>query len=671
MRSILSALLLAGAFLFSVTSHAAGVADSADSAEDYKKISLDDILNIEMTVASGSTAKSLTQRESPAAVSVITDDDIRKSGARDLVEVLKLIPGFDVQYGADNSGTVTPSLRGLKAGEGKMLLQVNGFNFVDLSYTNVQVFNRFPIDQVKKIEIIRGPGSALYGGNAELAVVNIILKDGSDFNGYQVDGIYSQLQHTTGREDIGLGYGYRIAGNDLAVNTYFGDAKLSDKNFTDEAGQTYRYDQNTGYSTKFINVNNTNGNLTTRFLYSQYTSKSTDNYYGPIPGPYDIRFTNLAASTSYDWKVNSKLTITPQFDYNRNGAWNVPEEWVRSFGFWNEDTFQRSRGLVTGFYKINDWADLLVGLESSHYDTQFHDQTTNATTITPATDINNQHLYFSTLGLFFQSTMKFGQVNLTLGARRETSTANNEAAVVPRIGLTSVHDKFHVKALWGQAFRNPSGTQYITSQIPNLKPELADTKELEFGYKITPEMYLTLNLFDILIHRPIRYDNLGYNNMQPFGSRGAELEWKYVRPWGNAAFTSSFYSATARGYAPQASTLDENAFMGIPRYKETLTGTYNINRDLFLSPSLIYLGKVYSQVNNATTVEPEKELSWTLFNLYLLHANSFGVKNMDVGVGLYNVFDQDNYYANTNSSGQPPPLPGPGREYGAKVSYKF
>ncbi len=231
------------------------------STPDISSLTLEDLLNMPTSVASGSKDKVAPLREAPGIISVITEDQIRKSGYRDLVDVLRMVPGFGIETGQDNAGTLTPSFRGLKAGEGKMQLQVNGFSYVEFSYVNVQVFNRFPIDAIKQIEIIRGPGSAVYGGWAELTVVNVMLKDGADLNGFLVSGFGSQMAKAPGRRNILVSGGKKIGDWNYSVHGFLGKGELSDREFTNERGQTYRFDKETGYGSKSININASYKNL--------------------------------------------------------------------------------------------------------------------------------------------------------------------------------------------------------------------------------------------------------------------------------------------------------------------------------------------------------------------------------------------------------------------------
>ncbi|HEX7413290.1 MAG TPA: TonB-dependent receptor plug domain-containing protein, partial [Bacteroidia bacterium] len=139
---------------------------------------LEKLINSLISVAS---KKPLNVRESPSIVTLVTADEIKNSGARDLVDVLRLVPGID--FGMDVEGVVGIGMRGNWAHEGKVLLLLDGQEMNEILYATTQFGNHFPIDQIKKIEIIRGPGSAIYGGYAEYGVINIVTKQGGDING--------------------------------------------------------------------------------------------------------------------------------------------------------------------------------------------------------------------------------------------------------------------------------------------------------------------------------------------------------------------------------------------------------------------------------------------------------------------------------------------------------
>lgn len=150
---------------------AAGAADIAD-------LSLEDLLATEYTVA---TKKAQTVRDSPNVITVIGREEIDAIGARDLVDVLLLVPGF--VPAPDSEGSVSVGMRGLWSNDGRQLVLVDGQELNEPFYTNVRLNSRLPVEQIERVEIIRGPGSVIYGGYAEMAVINIITRGAANARG--------------------------------------------------------------------------------------------------------------------------------------------------------------------------------------------------------------------------------------------------------------------------------------------------------------------------------------------------------------------------------------------------------------------------------------------------------------------------------------------------------
>jgi iron complex outermembrane receptor protein len=128
--------------------------------------------------------------EAPAAVTVIDRDMIRASGFRDIPDLLRLVPGFSVAYTRDNTWAI--GYHGMAdAFSRRFQVLVDGRSIYSAAFGAVQ-WQELPlsIDDVERIEVVRGPNAATYGANAFLAVINIITKDPS-----QTPGTFASLQH--------------------------------------------------------------------------------------------------------------------------------------------------------------------------------------------------------------------------------------------------------------------------------------------------------------------------------------------------------------------------------------------------------------------------------------------------------------------------------------------
>ena len=118
----------------------------------------DAALTAETTVAS---IRPATVRETPGIVTIVNRDEIVRSGARDLIDILRTVPGFS--FGVDVEGVVDLGFRGVWGHEGKILLLVDGMEMNEQLYGTLQLGRELAVDQIESVEIIRGPGLALYG----------------------------------------------------------------------------------------------------------------------------------------------------------------------------------------------------------------------------------------------------------------------------------------------------------------------------------------------------------------------------------------------------------------------------------------------------------------------------------------------------------------------------
>jgi len=144
----------------------------------------------EMPVVLSVSRMSQPVNETPAAVTVIDRDMIRASGFRDIPDLLRLVPGFSVAYTRDNTWAV--GYHGMAdAFSRRFQVLVDGRSFYSAAYGVVN-WGELPlsIDDIERIEVVRGPNAATFGANAFFAVINIITKEA-----VQVPGTFASLQY--------------------------------------------------------------------------------------------------------------------------------------------------------------------------------------------------------------------------------------------------------------------------------------------------------------------------------------------------------------------------------------------------------------------------------------------------------------------------------------------
>jgi iron complex outermembrane receptor protein len=159
-----------------------GIAD-ADTAVSLKKLSLEELSQIEVTTPSKEPAPAFG---SPVAISVITGDDIRRSGATSIPEALRLAPGVDVERIDSNRWSIGIRGFGTRLTRSVLVLIDGREVYTTLfagTYWEAQDTDMVDID---RIEVIRGPGGVIWGPNAVDGVINIITKSSKDSQGLLV-----------------------------------------------------------------------------------------------------------------------------------------------------------------------------------------------------------------------------------------------------------------------------------------------------------------------------------------------------------------------------------------------------------------------------------------------------------------------------------------------------
>lgn len=615
-------------------------------------------LNQATNVASG---KALSTRETPGILSVITSEEIQNAGSRDLIDVLRLVPGFDVLQ--DNQFTMGIGIRGSWGNEGKVLVMMDGHYLNELLYQTVLMGNHFPVDAIERIEIIRGPGSAIYGGSAEYGVINIVTKAASSLNGVQVYGTGGFHSNAVGRTNAGVMAAQHGGKVEWDLSLFKGNAIVSDNKNYQDLYSTYSVQDlssTTSADPLNINVGLKTGNFSFRSMYDQF--KTTD--------PFSFSYSkNFYSDIRYDVKVNSKLTITPSFRYYNQIPW--------SFG--NKDPFEimlkaraeRMWGQVETNYDVNRKINLNFGV------LYFTDKGTDLQE--DGLFNGNNTLTLNNVAVFAQGLFRHRLANATVGFRYERNNRYG-SAFVPRIALTKKIENFHFKLLYSRAFRAPSILNISEALTGSIKPEKTDAFELEFGYQFTPEMLLSLNAFSLSTENIIIYGSSGegdtfdewYENYKKSGSYGLELVYSLKKSRWSANLSYSYSQAIKKNTVdryevPQTS----KQYLGFARNKVTLNTSFKLTSHLTLNPTFIYASKRYAYNaidDNGDPVANELD-PYLLANLFLNYRNLF-VDGLTLGVGAYDLLNQHPAILQAYN-GDYAPVPGRSREYVVKASYQI
>jgi outer membrane cobalamin receptor len=631
--------------------------------EALKDMSIEDLMNIKITVASKTA---LTQRESPAIVSVITDADIKSLGARDMMDVLRLVPG--ITFNQDVTGLVSWSMRGNWGNEGKILLMVDGQEMNEIAFASNYFGNRFDISQIKRIEVIRGPGSSIYGGYAELGVVHIITKDAEQLNGLQVAGTYGQLSDTYARQNLSISGGKDINGVKVTLAAYLSKGQRGNLNYTDLWGNTSSMKGNSNLNNNQLNLGIKYKGLSIRTIAEQYNTTTLSNYdYNPGYGA-KVSYGSWVNEVKYDFKVGEKLTITPKVNSNFFQPYALADTSIGAYVV----NFNRTTAGVHANYDLNDHVNIIGGAE------YFVDFGKNSRPQDSGNYYKNDlSVSYRTFSAYGQTLVKTKIVNFTAGIKAISHEVFG-AAFAPRLGFTKTIGNFHSKLLFNRAFRTPTIDNLKANE--KVKPEITDVIEFEAGYKIGAHMIVSANVFDITITDPIVYyvpsGSTGtYDNFARSGTRGIEAEFRYQTTNWFVGGNYSFYTVAGKNRVDLYKVDNNpNQNLGNPQHKINLMANFKFAQKFYVAPTVTFLsGKSgFTTLTSDTTVAQSPLPSNTIINLSLGADNI--VKGLDIQLMAFNLLDTKISYVQPYGSKLTPglaPMPGLGREFVIRLTYRI
>lgn len=649
---------------------------NAQDKQDLMSMSLEELLNVEITVAS---KKGMTLRESPGIISVINREEIINSGAQDLIDVLKLVPGLF--FGTDVQGVVGIGVRGNWGHEGKVLLIIDGMEMNETLYSTLQFGNHYPVEHIKKIEIIRGPGSPLYGGFAELAVINITTLKPKDINGIEGSVNYAQGKDKFAKRNFSLSFGKIF--NDLEVSAHMlhGEGTRSSQTYTDFFDYSYEMEDNSELNPMFGNIGIKYKDFNFRITADNYTLTQKDAFDEATEETVEIGFKSYFIAADYDWKINDELTLNPQINFKRQLSWFNDELDPEDMNYLDV-TSDRLKGGLTLSYDLNKNINLLAGAEIM-IDKAFVPDDADSASLFGA-DYNKEISYNNTAFLI-QGLFNTEYANIIAGARYDNHEEYG-SSFVPRLALTKVMDRFHVKALASAAFRAPSIYNITLNEearalhginMAKMEPEKTTVFEIEAGYKFSSKLFFTANVFDIKIEDPIvyvwddEYEIEYYENMDKTGTQGFELECKYSDDWGYLNFNYSYYKVNENKVEDYSVLGNEDMLLGFPAHKAVLNTCIKITESFNVNPSIIYLGERYGYYTvDVEEVEQLKKYDSQIFaDINLIYRNLF-TEGLDVSAGVSDLTDEDEIFIQPYN-GWHAPIPGKTLEYRFRIAYNL
>jgi len=226
-RGSIALLLLSSLFQLLIAGEPALVPGSPSSTiptNDLSELSLTQLLQVQYDTVYGASKHEQKLADAPAAVTLVAAEDIKEYGYRTLGDLLRGVRGFYVTSDSDYNYV---GVRGLnRPGDygGRVLINIDGHRLnepvFDSSFSSTEFL--LDMDLVERVEVIRGPGSSLYGNNAFFTVINVVTRRGRDIGGFETSTSAASRDSYTGR----ITYGNRFTnGVELLVSgTYLESA---------------------------------------------------------------------------------------------------------------------------------------------------------------------------------------------------------------------------------------------------------------------------------------------------------------------------------------------------------------------------------------------------------------------------------------------------------------
>jgi outer membrane receptor protein involved in Fe transport len=547
--SCLSLILFSSSCLF---------AGDGSNLDRYLSMSLEDLMAVKVKIATN-TEKDI--RKAPSVISVITQEDLKLTGATNLADALQSVPGLHItpSYFGNRPN---PHFRGLAAA--KTLLMINGNSTRDLVWGFGIFWKGLPVSAIDRVEIIRGPGSALFGADAIAGVINVITKTAGDIKDSEVglragsfDTQSAWMQHGT---EVN---GYRL-GFTADISTTEGHDPLIESDTLSKGSYSLAPDKaQYGYDNLDLRMSVARDNWQLLLSYLEHNNLETGltgaGILDPLTEGNDDRLNIDWLYSNPDFTKNWGIDLEARFQdlsySSGDGFQETPPGFTDGTGTFADGQLNQMRASerhyhvnVSGLYHGIKAHEIKLGMGyqvQDLYKTQqyvnfgtrpdgstimagdgFTDLTDTALVFAPEDNRENFYSYVQDIWSISQ------ELELTAGLRYDNYSDFGDSWN-PRLALVwHPNDKVTAKFLYGEAFQAPNFQQLYaeTSRSlpnPDLEPETSSTFDLGFTYTPNRKVLFGMNLFYLELENIISLVSGQYQNGEDHWVSGIELEARW------------------------------------------------------------------------------------------------------------------------------------------------
>ena len=663
--------------LFSTTLlGASAMADDSimlDDEDSLSNLSLQSLLNISTDIASNIERPILEQ---PSIISVVSREQIIQSGARDLLDVMRMIPGFGFAH--DTAGINSWGFRGIWGHEGKIMLIVDGAPHNDAAWGNLIFGRRFPVELIAKIEIIRGPGAAKFGNYAELAVVRITTI-GEEMEGGFADVNVRKLEDHFGSAEFTAAYGETFdSGIGYSVSTHAKNARRTARHFSAFDGSLGTDQKQSPMDLIYFDSKLSYQDLTLSTLVEQFSFEHQESLL-QVPDPetiIDQGYRRFHLGADYGTELNEDFSLNIKTLYQETLAHNMvvlQSPVYRPGSHYGIDT-ERFISSVDGSWQINEQANISVGMEyfdvtaiarsiGDYFVDPAQQTPGDSTELLPVYYNGGNRFSFNQKSVFFQYENYNDWVNYTLGARWASHSASSKAVVVPRIGLSKTFGDFGVKLMYSEAFRT-GDAEHLNLAATQLDPEELKSSEIEFSYLADSGLY-KINFFKMDINQSIVFNSEAFTeNSGSIASTGLEASWNTTGDNWTQEINLSLYKGD-KDASPAQLAINQEDYLGFPTFKATWQLNWQWSDKTVLHPTIMYENEKYWRTDLADSTKDVKLGAVVQLNIFVSHQLS---DKITLQAGVHDLFNDG--YDFPQAYGQIR-YPGDSQELSLSVNYQF
>lgn len=626
-------------FLGAAMALASGPAPAAEP--DFTMMSLEELGTIKVHMVMGASKYSQKTTDAPSSISVLTQDDFKRYGYRTLADALQSLQGFHVSNDRNYSFL---GARGISLGDfnSRTLLLIDGHrvnnNLTDGAYLGSEFM--LDVDLIDYVEVVRGPGSVLYGNNAFFGVINVVTRKGQQVKGAEVSGEYASFDTYKGRliygNSFNNGIEFLLSGSYLDSG---GQEKLFYEEFNtpeQQRGIARNMDADSrgsffgsvsygdfAFQGGFVRrekVNPTAQGFTTfndpRLRTEDERSYVELKYAHPFTDVVDIN-----AHVYYDqsdfatgYPIGSPKAVA-SFEEVQHGKW------------WGAELQLTKR--------VWDKHLLIAGAE---YRDDFQQQKRvfdERKTYTTLEGSRQSHGVFAQGDFAVRTNLHF------IGGVRYDRYGEFDATLNPRVALIyNPYEKSTFKAIYGTAFRSPNFLELSDARFNDLEPEEIKSYELIYEQGIGPHLRSSAAVYYNKMDHLIVFESGSFENVNA-ESRGAELGLE-----GN-------WSGGLRGRASY--TLQQTRKLSSSRdFPDSPEHLAKLNLSVPLWREKLFAGLEYQYTSSrhtvftsssGTTVAGREADGYGVFNFTLFSQNI--VKHLEISASIYNLLDES--YADPSS----------------------